>query len=98
MLMLILALKAIIEIALLALLGQGVLGLLAGPQRQHNIVYRIFEAVGRPFVSLTRWITPRIVLDRHLPLVAFLLLGFAWLGVTAAKISHCRDIGVASCL
>jgi hypothetical protein len=39
-----------------------------------------------------------VVLDRHLPLVALLLLGFAWLGVTALKISHCRAIGVEFCL
>ncbi|MDO9200565.1 MAG: hypothetical protein Q8K34_00755 [Hydrogenophaga sp.] len=97
MLLMISALKLITEIALLALLGQWILGLLAGQRKQHNVFYQVLEIIGRPFVQLTRWFTPRIVLDRHLPLVAFLILGFVWLAATAAKISHCLKVGVALC-
>lgn len=97
MLFLISALKLIIEVALLALLGRWVLGLLVGQRKQHNVFYRVLEIVGRPFVQCARWLTPRIVLERHLPLVAFLMLSFAWLAVTAAKISHCLHLGVALC-
>jgi uncharacterized protein YggT (Ycf19 family) len=97
MLLMISALKLIIEIALLALLGQWILGLLAGQRKQNNVFYQVLEIIGRPFVQLTRWFTPRIVLDRHRPLVAFLMLGFVWLAVTAAKISHCLKVGVALC-
>ena len=97
MLTLILALKAILEIALLALLGQWLLGLLSGQGKQHNVVYRVLQTVGQPFVSLARWVTPRFVLERHLPLVAFLLLAFGWLAVTLAKVSHCLHIGLEQC-
>lgn len=97
MLTLILALKTILEIALLALLGQWVLGLLSGPHKDRNVFYRVLQTVGQPFVTLTRWVTPRFVLERHLPLVAFLLLAFGWLAVTLTKVSHCLQIGLEQC-
>jgi hypothetical protein len=98
MLTFILALKAVLEVASLAVLGQCVLGWLAGPKRQDNLAYRVLQVVSRPPLTLARLLSPRVVLDRHLPLVALLLLGFAWLGVTVLKISHCRAIGIALCL
>lgn len=89
--------KLITEIALLALFGQWVLGLLAGQRKDRNIFYQVLQQIGRPFVLLARLVTPRVVLARHLPLVAFLILGFVWLAATAAKISHCLKIGVQLC-
>jgi hypothetical protein len=97
MLTLILAVKLVAEIALLALLGQWVLGLLAGQRKDSNLFYQVLQQIGRPFVLLARAITPRFVLERHHPLVAFLLLGFVWVLATAAKISHCVKIGVQLC-
>lgn len=89
--------KLIAEIALMALLGQGVLALLAGAKREQNIFYQILQIVGRPFVALARLLTPQMVLDRHVPLVAFFLLLFIWLGATLYKIRLCLEIGVELC-
>ena len=89
--------KTITEVALLALFGQWVLGLLAGSQKDRNLFYQILQIVGSPFVSLARRISPRVVLDRHVPLVAFLLLLFVWIGVTLLKIQTCLRIGMAGC-
>lgn len=98
MLLLSSALKLIAEIALLALLGQWLLGLLIGPQRREvNVFYRLLQLLTRPFVRLTRWISPRVVLDRHLPLATFALLLACWLAATASKISLCLQIGVQLC-
>jgi hypothetical protein len=97
MLLLASALKLLAEIALLALVGQWVLGLLAGAKRETNLFYRLLQVVTKPVVRGARWLTPRIVLDRHLPLVAFMLLCFAWLAATATKISLCLEIGVHAC-
>jgi hypothetical protein len=97
MLTLISAIKLIAEIALLALFGQWVLGLLSGQKRDKNLFYQILQQIGRPFVLLARFVSPRFVLERHHPLVAFLLLGFVWVMATAAKISHCLKIGVQLC-
>ena len=97
MLLLVNILKTIAEIALLALVGQWVLGLLAGAKRDTNFFYRVLEVMTRPFVRLARLLSPRVVLDRHVPLVAFLLLAFGWLAVTVMKINICVEIGVEQC-
>lgn len=89
--------KLIAEIALLALLGQWLLGLLAGARKEQNLFYQILQIIGRPFVSVARLLTPKLVLDRHVPLVAFLLLVFVWLGATIYKIQICLQIGVELC-
>lgn len=90
-------LKLVAEIALLALAGQWLLGLLAGAKRDQNVFYQLLQVVTRPFVAGARFITPRFILDRHLPMVAFLVLLFVWLGVTVAKINICLKIGVQLC-
>jgi hypothetical protein len=89
--------KLIAEIALLALLGQWLLGLLAGAGKEGNPFYRILQTIGSPFVSLARLVSPRVVLDRHMPLVAFLMVWFLWLGATFYRIKTCLQIGVNLC-
>ena len=89
--------KLISEIALMALLGQWVLGLLAGAKRDTNIFYQLLAIIGRPFVAVARMVSPKSVVERHLPLVAFLLLVFVWLGVTILKIQTCLQVGVELC-
>lgn len=97
MLLFISAIKLVAEIALLALAGQWVLGLLAGQRKDQNVFYRLLQQIGQPFVKLARFVTPKVVLERHLPLVAFFILGFVWVAATFAKVSHCLKIGVAVC-
>lgn len=97
MLTLVSIVKLVAEIALMALLGRFVLGLLAGARREQNLFYQILEIMTRPFVRGARLITPKVVLDRHLPLVAFFLLVFAWLAATITRINICIQIGVHLC-
>jgi hypothetical protein len=89
--------KLIAEIALMAMLGRWLLGLLAGANKEKNLFYQILHVVVRPFISLTRLLTPSLVLDRHVPLGAFLMMGFVWLGATLFKIQLCLQLGVAQC-
>ncbi|GAB3472063.1 hypothetical protein [Polaromonas eurypsychrophila] len=89
--------KLLAEIALLALAGQGVIGLLSGAARERNPFYRVLELVGRPWVRVARKLSPRVVMDRHLPLVVFLLLLMLWAAAAIAKIRICLHIGVALC-
>jgi hypothetical protein len=89
--------KLLAEIALLALAGQGVLAVLAGARREQNLFYQLLQILTRPFVSTARFITPRVVIDRHVPLVAFLLLSFIWIAATFTKINICLQIGVELC-
>ncbi len=97
MLVLVSSIKLVAEIALMALFGQWLLGLLAGGKRDSNLFYQLLQVLTRPFVRVARFVAPRQVLDRHVPLVAFLLLGFVWLFTTIAKINICLQIGVAQC-
>ena len=79
-------LKALTEVAGVAMIGQGVLWVLAGAKREQNAIYGIFKTITSPVMKATRWITPRIVLDQHIGLVAFFLLIVLWLGLTIMKI------------
>lgn len=97
MLLFVSSLKLIAEIALLALVGQWVLGLLAGAKRESNFFYKLLQTLTMPFTRLARLISPRIVIDRHIPLVTFLLLAFGWLAVTIMRINICVQIGVEQC-
>ena len=83
----IVVLKALTEVAGVAMIGQGVLYAVAGAKRDQNPFYVIFKTVSSPVMKLARWITPRIVLDRHLWLVAIFLLVVLWIGLTIMKIS-----------
>lgn len=97
MLLLVEILKLLAEIALLCLLGQGILALLAGPKRGENMFYQLFQVLTKPLVTGARWVTPKVVLDRHLPIVAFCILLFVWLVATITKIDICVRIGVHLC-
>ena len=79
-------LKALTEVAGLAMFGQGVLWVVAGAKRDQNIVYGIFKTLTSPVMKATRAITPRFVLDQHLGLVAFFLLVVIWVVLTVVKI------------
>jgi uncharacterized protein YggT (Ycf19 family) len=98
MLALIVAAKLVCEIALLCLVGQGVLAVVAGAGRERNFVYGLLNAATQPFVRAVRHITPRFVPVHHLPWVAFFWLTAAWVTVTLAKILWCVQIGVALCI
>ena len=82
----IVVLKALTEVAGVAFLGQGVLWVIAGSRRDQNIVYGIFRTLTSPVTKVTRAITPRVVLDAHIGLVAFFLLMVLWLVLTVLKI------------
>lgn len=97
MLLLVSAIKLLAEIALLSLAGRWLLGLLAGPRRDGNPFYQLLDVLTRPFLQAARLLTPRLVVDAHVPLVAFLLLAFVWLVATLLKIDLCLQIGVQAC-
>jgi hypothetical protein len=79
-------LKALTEVAAVGMLGQGLLYVLAGRRRDQNIVYQLFQTITSPVMKATRFITPRIVLDRHIWLVSVLLLGMLWMALTVLKV------------
>ena len=89
-------LKALTEVAGVAFLGQGVLWILAGSKRDQNIVYNLFKTITSPATKATRIITPRIIIDAHIGLVAFFLLMVLWVALTAFKIKLVLDLAAAA--
>lgn len=89
--------KLIAEIALMAMLGQWLVGLLAGPRRDNNLFYKTLKVLTDPFVRGARFISPRVIIDRHVPAVAFFLLAVVWAAATMAKIQLCVAVGVQAC-
>lgn len=97
MLLFVSSIKLIAEIALLALLGQGALYVLAGAKRETNVFYRLLKVMTNPFIRAARLLSPRLVLDRHVPLVAFALMACVWIAATIYKIQLCLETGVQAC-
>jgi uncharacterized protein YggT (Ycf19 family) len=89
--------KLVCEIALMSLLGRGVLYLLAGPRRDSNFFYQLLTVLVRPFTAVVRRITPRQVADHHVPLVAFFLLSIVWAIVTFERIRYCVAVNMVGC-
>jgi hypothetical protein len=87
MLLLLRICKILLEVGWLALVGQGVMFLLAGRGRENNFVYLLFRTVTTPLARVARWITPRFVADAHIGLIAFLLVSGLWV-LTTAGIVH----------
>lgn len=82
-------LRALVEVALLALIGQGVLALLAGGRRHTNFVHKLFLIITGPVIKACRWITPKAIIDKHLPFVAFFLLFWLWILLAWVKRELC---------
>lgn len=90
--------QTLVMVAGLALIGQLLVGAFNWPRRRQNLVYRLFETIASPVVKLVRWVTPKVVLDQHIPIAAFLLVVFAyfWLGFEHRAV--CRaDTAQAGC-
>jgi hypothetical protein len=89
--------QLLLYIPLLALLGQGLLYVLAGPRRDTNIFYQLLAVVSKPFTLVVRKLTPAKVADRHVPIITFFLLVIAYFVVTFERIDLCVRIGVEHC-
>jgi hypothetical protein len=66
--------QTLLLVAGLSLLGQMIVGLFNWGRRRENIVYQLLGIVASPAVKLARLVSPRVVMDEHVPAVAFLLL------------------------
>ncbi len=88
-------LRVLCEVAGLALLGQGILALLAGPRRHGNLFYKILKTVAGPAVGVVRLATPRAIADAHVPALAFFLLFWLWIALALAKRHLCALHGLA---
>ncbi|MBX3605690.1 MAG: hypothetical protein KF788_10470 [Piscinibacter sp.] len=90
-------LQLLLFIPLLALLGQGLLYVLAGPRRETNVFYQLLRLLSKPFTLVMRKLTPRQVADRHVPFATFFMLLVVYAVVTFERIDLCVRIGIEQC-
>ncbi len=89
--------QMILYIPLLALLGQGMLFVLAGHKRDQNFFYKLLQLLSKPFTLLVRKITPRQVGDHQVPVVTFFLVLIVYAVVSFEKVDLCIRIGLEQC-
>jgi hypothetical protein len=83
------AVQVILYVALLALVGQGVLFVLAGDKRESNLFYTLLRVISKPFTLPMRKITPKQVADHHVPIVTFFFLVIVYAIVTFERADLC---------
>ena len=89
--------QLILYIGALGLIGQGLLYVLAGQKRDTNLFYQLIGIINKPWTIIARFISPKQIIDRQIPFVAFCIVGVLYIAVTLAKIEHCISIGIEAC-
>jgi uncharacterized protein YggT (Ycf19 family) len=92
--------QVVLYIAMLALLGQGLLFVLAGARRDSNFFYKLLQVLSKPFTWPVRKITPKQVGDSQVPIVTFFLLVVLYAVVTFERTDLCirsNMVGQAGC-
>jgi hypothetical protein len=86
--------QLILYIPLLALVGQGLLYVLAGAKRDQNFFYQLLKLLSKPFTVPMRKITPRQVADEHVPFATFFVLLVLYFIVTFERADLCITSGL----
>lgn len=89
--------KSLIELSLMFIMGRFVLGWLAGARSQSNVFWQMLDIAARPALWLTRRLSPKLILDRHMALAAASWLSVAWVFVFKLKIDLCLALGASAC-
>ena len=97
MLLTVVILKSLVELSLMFIVGRFILGLLAGAKRQTNVFWQLLDVAAKPTLWMTRKLSPKLILDQHIPLAAASWLLVAWVLVVKLKIDLCMQLGAASC-
>jgi hypothetical protein len=90
--------QVVVYVALLALMGQGVLYVLAGAKRESNIFYTLLRVIGKPFTVLVRWVVPKIFSDQQVGVLTFvLLLVVSFIVFVERGFLLCEQLGHTGC-
>jgi hypothetical protein len=89
--------KALVELALMFIVARFLLGLLAGQKRDTNIFYQLLDIAAKPVLWFVRKVSPKFILDQHIPLAASSFLIMMWVVFTKLKIEECLIARVAAC-
>lgn len=79
-------LKGAVEVALLLVLARSMVFAMSLGWHDQNPVHRVLKLATRPVDRLARVVSPRLILDQHLPVVSFFLLFWLWIALVMAKV------------
>lgn len=97
MLLIVVIAKSLIELSLMFIVARFILGLLAGAKRNTNVFWQLLDVAAKPALWLTRRVSPRLILDQHIPLATASWLLVAWVLVVKLKIDLCMQLGASAC-
>jgi hypothetical protein len=83
--LLITAVRALVEVAGLMLIARGVMWLFGPRAREHNFFYSALTAGTLPFIRVARAVSPRAVSNAYTPVIAFVLLFVLWIAAGVGK-------------
>lgn len=89
--------QLVLYIGLLALVGQGLLYVLAGQKREGNLFYQLFQVLNRPWMALARLLSPAKVAPNHRGWVALFVTALMYATVTLVKIERCVSVAMVGC-
>lgn len=82
----------LVKFAGLLLLAQGLVYALSFGRHEVNPVYKGLRFLTSPMTGVMRRITPRFVLDKHIPIAAFLLLFWVWLALIFVRLALIKGV------
>lgn len=82
---LIIVLKAGVELALMLVLARSLVFAMSLGQHAKNPVHRLLLTATAPLDAIARRLSPRLILNRHMPVVGFFLLLWVWIVLVLAK-------------
>lgn len=97
MLLTVVILKSLIELSLMFIVARFILGLLAGAKRSSNIFWQLLDVAAKPALWITRRVSPKLILDQHIPLAASSWLLIAWVLLVKVKVDLCMELGALAC-
>ena len=86
--------RALFEVCGMMLVARGVLWIFGPKARQGNFFYDLLTVGAKPFMNITRRITPRVVRDAYIPVMTFVLVFVIWIGLGIAKAAMCASRGL----
>lgn len=93
-----LILQQLLLVAGMALIGQLIVGIFNWGARQQNFIYQLLGRIASPVVWLARRVSPRVIVDQHVPAVAVFLVIVGYFGTGLWHRDVClSDLRQAGC-
>ena len=86
--------RTLFEVCVMMLIVRGVLWIFGPKARAGNFFYDLFTVGAKPFMNLTRRITPGFIGEAYMPVITFVLVFLIWIALGIAKAAMCASRGL----